>query len=741
MIKYILSIALLAMVSTSSQAQGIYKTSVYFATGQHQLNEEAENTLRELLAKINELPDFDLDLKAYTDDVGSATTNKALAKDRAKSVHNYFNGEDIHPTRSEVLGIGEIALRNENNADEQRQRNRRVDIVITPFQPKNLEEVFSHLSNRREETVTLNTNKKNIFMAQKGTIISVPKEAFQLPNGKPYHGEVNMKVKEAYSFNDFLANNLSTVSNGELIESGGMIYMEATTPGGVQLDLREGEAVSVSMPNSQSLKSGMQLFVSDRAGNDMTSATNWEATGQPIRNSNYTNPPPYIPFNRLGNVRAIETKDLVLPTRKYKPTKPVHPELYQAKYPFPILDTIKARNKQNSIETTEHYTKRIQELHDYRLATYERLRVRDSIRMDRYEKQMVVYKKNYQQYVKDHESYINFKAALKQFTKNIEQYDKDLEVFCNGFESSQQLEIFQNIGRNEKSIFQIRDYIDYITRECDLYESSELAVGLQDIDLSKDITILKNMNSEAKKYHKQNRLLYKQKNRDIVQLRGLISNMLSKGQNKHFKELQKIKDPTDRLYAGYDQFLNLLKEQEAFNTLNSRYNNFVDGTEITSTVEAIKEAHEELSKIHGALMSAKIEKGFASAQETRQYYTNSIRVSNMGWINCDRFLRINEAKMQVAINHEYNPNTQFFVVFKKIKSVISFMPSQGSNVYKCKMYNGVPAEWDVKVIGMSVDGGKTKTFVHDCKAKDLNNMTVNFKNGKLSDLRSILENV
>ncbi len=57
------------------------------------------------------------------------------------------------------------------------------------------------------------------------------------------------------------------------------------------------------------------------------------------------------------------------------------------------------------------------------------------------------------------------------------------------------------------------------------------------------------------------------------------------------------------------------------------------------------------------------------------------------------------------------------------------------------MYSGVPANWDVKVIGMSVNDGKTQTFVYDCKAKELNNMTVKFKDGKLSDLRSMLEDV
>lgn len=741
MIKYILSIAILAIVSIQSQAQGSYQTSVYFATGQHQLDLDAEKTLQELITKINELPDFDLDLRAYTDDVGSATTNKALAKDRAQAVHDFFNNKNINPTRSEVVGVGEIALKNTENADDQRQKNRRVDILITAFQPKNLQEAFSHLSNRREENIVINNQQRHTFIAKKGTIITVPKDAFQLPNGKAYHGQVHMKVKEAYSFDDFLANNLSTISNGELIESGGMVYMEATTPNGTKLDLREGENVAVSMPNNKRLKNDMQLFVSNRAGNDMTSTTNWQATGQAIRNNSYTNAPPYIPFQELEPVKAIETGDLVLPTRRFLPTKPEHPNLYQANYPFPVFDTIKARNKPNAIETPEHYSTRIQELYEYRMATYEKLRVRDSIRMDRYQQQLAVYKKDYAQYLKDQKAFVEFNAAINQFTQNIEAYDKNLKSFCDGFETAEQVALFRKIGNNERAVYQIDDYIDYLTRECELYDMPELVASLQDINLDQQIAVLDKMNKESKKYQVKNRLLYSQKTREIIQLRGLIANMLSKGQNKHFKELQEIKDPTERLYKGYEEFQKLLKEQETFNTLNKRYNKFITKHDIDSTVAAIKEVHQQLTVMHSTLLAMKMEKGLMSQQELSQYYTNSIQISNMGWINCDRFLRIDQEKMQVAIQHKYNPNTKFFVIFKDIKSVLSFDPKEGSDLYSCKMYSGVPAGADVKVVGISVTAGKTKTFEYDCKARDLNNLPVKFRDGKLSDLRAILKNV
>lgn len=741
MIKYLLSIAIFAIASIQSQAQGIYKTSVYFATGDHQLDEQAEKSLQDLMAKLNELSDFDLDLKAYTDDVGSATTNKDLAKNRAQTVQNFFSNKNIHPTRSEVLGIGEIALKNATDADEQRQENRRVDIVITPFQPKNLEEVFSHLSNRRVENVVINNQQKHTFMAQKGTIISVPKEAFQLPNGKDYHGKVHMQIKEAYSFDDFLANNLSTISNGQLIESGGMVYMEATTPNGTKLDLREGQSVSISMPNRQRLKNGMQLFVSDRAGDDMTSTTNWEATGQPIRNNTYTNAPPYIAFQELEPVKAIETSDLVIPSRKYAPEEPQLPTLYQANYPFPVLDTIKAKNQPKSIETPEHYTKRIDDLYEYRLATYEKLRVRDSNRMVRYHTQMTVYTQQHSQYLKDQKAYLEYNQAVGTLKQNIKKYDTELNVFCKGFETTQQMQLFQKIANNERAVYQIDDYIDYLTRECELYDMPDLAASLQDIDLSQQIAVLDKMNKESKKYQRQNRLLYKQKNREIIQLRGLIANIISDTPNKHFKELLKIEDPIERLYKGYEEFKKLLKEQETFNTLNKRYNEFITKHDITTTVATIEAAHKQLTVAHSTLLAMKIEKGFASQQELSQYYTNSIKIGNLGWINCDRFLRIDQEKMQVAIQHEYNPNTKFFVIFKDIKSVLSFNPKEGSDLYSCTMYSGVPAAADVKVVGISVNGGKTQTFEYDCKARDLNNLPVKFRDGKLSDLRTMLKNV
>ena len=62
------------------QAQTL-TTSLYFNSGQHQLTEASKLELESFLVKISKLKDFDLDLKAYTDDIGTAEYNQKLAEE------------------------------------------------------------------------------------------------------------------------------------------------------------------------------------------------------------------------------------------------------------------------------------------------------------------------------------------------------------------------------------------------------------------------------------------------------------------------------------------------------------------------------------------------------------------------------------------------------------------------------------------------------------------------------------
>lgn len=64
-----------------------------------------------------------------------------------------------------------------------------------------------------------------------GMLIVVPKNAFIDESGKELSGEVELKLVEALGISEMVLYNLHTVSNGSVLESGGMFYTEATIGG------------------------------------------------------------------------------------------------------------------------------------------------------------------------------------------------------------------------------------------------------------------------------------------------------------------------------------------------------------------------------------------------------------------------------------------------------------------------------------------------------------------------------
>lgn len=77
------------------------------------------------------------------------------------------------------------------------------------------------------------TDKKIEIKGEQGTVIVFPKGCFNTTEK-----EVKIELKECYSIADMIKNNLSTItSKNEILESDGMIYVNATTPNGDTLNL------------------------------------------------------------------------------------------------------------------------------------------------------------------------------------------------------------------------------------------------------------------------------------------------------------------------------------------------------------------------------------------------------------------------------------------------------------------------------------------------------------------------
>jgi len=64
----------------------------------------------------------------------------------------------------------------------------------------------------------------------------------------PYEGAVKIELREVYDQSQMIFANFSTTSNGQPLESAGMIYWNATMENGMPLQLDSGASISVVMP-------------------------------------------------------------------------------------------------------------------------------------------------------------------------------------------------------------------------------------------------------------------------------------------------------------------------------------------------------------------------------------------------------------------------------------------------------------------------------------------------------------
>lgn len=324
--KTYLFLLLVFVVTSGARAQELLRESVFFDTDQHQLTTEARHALEELAKQTFDLTDFHLQILAFTDDRGTADYNYQLALKRGRSVQDYLTTLGLLVEKTSVESLGEVEL---SQPDEQaRSRNRRVDLILTAKVIGSLSEVWAALDQDRLQEFDIDPTKGNVIEGKAGTRVWIPEGAFIFADGRRPEGSITLKMREAYGFGDMLIDCLSTHSDGQLLETGGMVYLEANA-NGEKLQLGADQAMAVALPTQQ-MKEGMQLFMGEQAEDG--SVANWSATQQtpaPDLDEFLLDLPPFPTIKRDWVKPPKEIIDYsgepVAPRKPIKPTAPSKP--------------------------------------------------------------------------------------------------------------------------------------------------------------------------------------------------------------------------------------------------------------------------------------------------------------------------------------------------------------------------------------------------------------------------------
>ena len=104
--------------------------NIYFKSDSPELNGRSFAELTKLVEFLNLNSTIKLEIRGHTDSIGDKNYNVALSLQRAKSVFTYLTTHGITLERLSYRGFGALQPVENNNTEEGRAKNRRVEIVV-----------------------------------------------------------------------------------------------------------------------------------------------------------------------------------------------------------------------------------------------------------------------------------------------------------------------------------------------------------------------------------------------------------------------------------------------------------------------------------------------------------------------------------------------------------------------------------------------------------------------------------
>ncbi len=107
-----------------------FDSGMMFNFDSYALSAATRDNLAEMAGIMQQYEKTDIVIEGHTDNVGSEAYNLQLSKKRAKAVANFLGQKGVSTIRIKTQGYGEGQPVESNETDADRQKNRRVEVVI-----------------------------------------------------------------------------------------------------------------------------------------------------------------------------------------------------------------------------------------------------------------------------------------------------------------------------------------------------------------------------------------------------------------------------------------------------------------------------------------------------------------------------------------------------------------------------------------------------------------------------------
>lgn len=745
--------------STSLEKEGM--TAVYFKTSQYLLDAASQEIINDFIKDKELLEPFEFRLRGFTDDVGNRSTNKQLASSRAEEVKKYLETLGVAEERIKILEYKELILDKSQDLVEQRQKNRRVEIEL--WKEKNAflsaiklnnEELNAFFAENRKEAQQqyfFDAQKGIVLRGKQGTVIRIPANCFVDEAGNIARGKITFTMQEVYTYRDMILQNLATTSDGQQLETGGMLYLEAKDSTGSILSIREGKGISANMASENASLRGMQTFEGEGGEVVGDLSIDWKATQDTVQRRTvqapaYSNSFPYNNsaytkslFSSLeGKEATLQVWNERLPFKFYK--KPSF-KLRQPKNPKLRIvqnstkEVLRERYKKGKKEKKETYRKRI-------LNKYFALKKKDRKHRHKNKELIREYKKDSTQYAAKLRNYEASKIAYKESQRRIKTVLQEMALSADSFSLNRYVSSYQSLYHFSSTVFTNYDRMNFYMSEMEnqlldldtigqdfLVKANNISAQiLNEEDIEIDNLSLDRSNLEQVFYKKRGKEKKKVKAyaAELQQLWAIIKD------KKHLtaSDLRKIRSKRREIEKQYDfRSLTTIYNQKmaAIKEAQPALKNFLS---IEDEFLGMKEEYDSF-RVQYNLPEPEIQSTTYQVAYSRY---NILKVRDMGWINCDRFIgRGMKLLARVKINIKPTDNTYVYVVFKDMKSV---MPTVFSEDHFAVM--SVPSNAMVQIIGLRKNEDGLELFLEEGTLKKLNGVRPAFEKKTKKELNAIL---
>lgn len=201
--KKLIVTVIFGLFCTIIYASQVHTSKIYFESNKHSLDEQ------KLDAEILKGDLFYLN--GYADSDGNQSSNLLLSQRRVQTVKQYLIQSGVNADNIFCNYYGE-AFCGENQTEKEKAESRIVEIkyIIDPLLKHEV----------KKQVFTITNHDAVVLEGREGTIIRIPANCFLEEN-------VQIELQEFYNPLDIMSANLSTLSDGSILETRGMLYLQA----------------------------------------------------------------------------------------------------------------------------------------------------------------------------------------------------------------------------------------------------------------------------------------------------------------------------------------------------------------------------------------------------------------------------------------------------------------------------------------------------------------------------------